>query len=253
MFITLIATIFCFFTYSSVFAGDIILNAENNVEYHQKEQKIVANGNAVATKDNMSIKADTLIGFYAPKNKKKISRMEAHGNIHMTSPETEAFGDDLIYDNDTNIATLSGNPAKIKKPDTSIIAYGDINYYRNEQKAIASGDVTAIDSHGNKVSSDVMSAYFSKDKTGKIILNKIDLSQNVKITTPDAIINADKGTYYAIDKRIELFDNVTINQKGNILKGSKAETNLNTGVSKMLSDGKKGRVSGIFKEKKKKD
>ena len=95
MFITLMTTIFCLFSYSSVYAGDIILNAEKNVEYHQKEQKLVANGNAIATKDDMSIKADTLIGFYAPKSKSKISRMEAHGNIHMKSPETEAWGDHM--------------------------------------------------------------------------------------------------------------------------------------------------------------
>ena len=40
---------------SPVLADDITLDADNSVEYHQKEQKLVAKGNAVAQKKDMSI------------------------------------------------------------------------------------------------------------------------------------------------------------------------------------------------------
>ena len=61
-----------------------------------------------------------------------------------------------------------------------------------------------------------------------------------------------RGTYLAQAGKINLFDDVVINQNGNILKGSRAETDLNTGISKILSgSSSKGRVSGVFKEKKK--
>ena len=59
---------------SVAIAGDITLNADEGVEYHQLEQKMVARGNAVATKDDLSIKAQTLVGYYNPKIKNNQKR-----------------------------------------------------------------------------------------------------------------------------------------------------------------------------------
>ena len=95
-----------------------------------------------------------------------------------------------------------------------------------------------------------MTAHFVKDKAEKLAVGKVDIAGNVKIVTKDGEITADSGTYFADDRLVKLFNNITINQKGNILKGDLAETNLNTGISKILSN-KKGRVSGVFKETKK--
>lgn len=244
---------FCLLSATPLWAGDIILDADDGVEYHQKEQKLVASGNAVASKDGLTIKAETLIGYYNPKVKNKLSRLEAIQNVRMSSPEANASGDNLIYDITQDTAILKGSPARIKTPDADITAKGSITYYQTAQKAIAVDNVIATDAKGNKVYADLMTAYFTNDSSGKMILDKIDIEKNVKIISQDAEITALKGTYYAIAGKINLFDDVVINQNGNILKGSKAETNLNTGISKILSGGIKERVSGIFKEKKKKE
>ncbi len=237
-----------FLSFSS-FAGDIILDAENQVEYHQKEQKLVAKGNAVASKDNMLIKAETLIGYYSPEGKSKISRIEAHGNVFMKSDETEASGNKMIYDINDDTATLTGTPAKIKTPETSISAQGSITYYQSQQKAIAKDNVIAVDGKGNKVYGDLMTAWFKKDKNGKMVLDTVDIEHNAKIISSEGIVTAKKGNYNAITGIIKLFDDIEITQNGNVLRGSKAETNLNTGISKIISGNK--RVSGIIKEKKK--
>ena len=81
-------------------------------------------------------------------------------------------------------------------------------------------------------------------------LDKVDIFGNIKIITKDAEVSAEKGTYLPQSGLIKLFNNVTINQQGNILHGDKAETNLNTGISRLLSGNKNGRVKGVFKEKK---
>lgn len=242
----------CLITATSSFAEDISLDANDRVEYHQKEQKLVAKGNAVAQKGNMSIKADTLIGYYAPKNKNKISRVEAHKNVEMKTPDAQAFGNEMVYDVKEDRATLTGAPAKIKSTDFTITSEGPITYYQNQQKATAKDNVKAIDNQNNHVFADMMTAWFTKDTNNKLVLDKIDIEQNVKIISNDTTVTALRGTYYALKRKIYLYDNVVINQKGNILKGSKAETDLNTSISKILSDDKTGRVSGVFKEKKKK-
>ena len=73
MILRLVLAILFILDISVAAAGDITLNADNRVEYHQKEQKLVAVGNAVASKDDLSIKAQTIIGYYNPKIKNKIS------------------------------------------------------------------------------------------------------------------------------------------------------------------------------------
>lgn len=246
-------TISCLFSCIPLaLAGDITLQADNGVEYHQNEQKIIAKGNAVATKDNMQIKADRLTAFYAPQSKNKISRVTADGKVQMKSDQTEAFGTRLDYQNSTGIAILSGSPAHIKTPDADIQAQGPITYYQNEQKAMASENVLATDAKGNTLQADAMTAYFTRDNTGKMIVDKIEIANNVTIKAQDTVITADRGTYYTSQGKIKLFDNIVINQNGNILKGAQAETDLNTNISKIVSDGAKGRVSGVFKEKSKK-
>lgn len=241
----------CLFTTFPAFAGDVTLTADKGVEYHQNEQKLVAVGNAVATKDNLSISAQTLIGYYNKKVKNKISRVEAFEQVHLSSPQAQAFGNELIYDLGSDTAVLTGNPAHIKTPDADITAKGRITYYPSQLKAVAEDGVIATDAKANKVFADLMTAYFTKDADGKMILNKIDIEKNVKIISEDAEVTALTGTYYALDEKIKLFDNVVINQNGNILKGSQAETDLNTGISKIISGGSSGRVSGVFKEKNK--
>ena len=164
----------------------------------------------------------------------------------------DAFGEELIYDLNKDSIILTGNPAHIKTPDADITSKGSITYYPSQLKAIAKDNVVATDSKANKVYADLMTAYFTKDDNGKMILNKIDIEQNIKIISSDGTeVTALTGTYYALDGKIKLFDNVFINQNGNILKGSKAETDLNTGISKIISGGSSGRVSGVFKEKNK--
>lgn len=248
----LLTFILCLLTALPALAGDIILDADDRVEYHQKEEKLVAKGNARASKENLSIKADTLIGYYNPKSKNKISRIEAHKNVKMETPDAIASGDQMIYDIKEDSATLTGSPAKIKNTEFTITSKGPITYYQSQQKAIAQNNVEAVDNKNNHVSADLMTAWFTKDQNGKLVLNKIDIEQNVKIISKDATVTALKGTYHALEGKIYLYDDIVINQNGNILKGSRAETDLNTSISKILSGEKSGRVQGVFKEKKKK-
>lgn len=50
-------------------AEDIRLTADDKVEWHQNEQKMVAVGNAIATKKDMNIRADQMTAFYESSKK----------------------------------------------------------------------------------------------------------------------------------------------------------------------------------------
>ena len=249
-FTAIILTVF-FINYT--FAADVNITADNRVEWHQKTQKIVARGNAVATRDDMNIRADTLTGYYAQNSqtgKTKINRVIADGNVKMHTAKADAFGNNLDYDLQKDEAILIGNPAKITTEKEIITAEEKITYYPSEQKAVALGNVQATDKDGNKIYSDKMVAYFIKEneKSSNLVIDKVDIFGNVKIVTTDTTVTSDKGSYYPRNGKAYLFNNVIIDQEGNLLRGEKAETDFNTGISKLLSSSK-GKVKGVFKEK----
>ena len=243
-------------TTGTVCASDVNLTADEKVEWHQKEQKIVAVGNAVATRDDMNIRADRMIGYYAsradkPQGKSRITKVEARGNVVMKSPKANAYGQSMDYDLQQDTIILKGSPAKISTDKEVITAEDNITYYPQEQKAVAFGNVVGT-SQGNKVFADKMVAFFTKEnaKSSNLVMRKVQIFGHVKITTSNAEVTAERGVYYPQEGKVRLDDNIVINQNGNTLKGDKAETNLNTGISKLISTSKTGRVKGVFKEKK---
>ncbi len=241
---------------ATAWAADVNLTAEEKVEWHQKAQKIVAVGNAVATKEDMNIHADKLVGYYAgrentPRGKSQITKVEARGNVVMNSPKANAYGQSMDYDLQKDIVILTGKPSKITTDKETITAEDNITYYPTQQKAIATGNVTVTDKQNNKLYSDTMTAYFADGKTSKMELKEVQIDGHIKIVTNNTEVTADKGTYFPQQGKIKLFDNIVINQQGNILKGDIAETDLNNGVSKLISTTKGNRVKGVFKEKKK--
>lgn len=239
--------------FSNVCFAAMTLNADKQVEWHNKEQKVVAIGNAVATKDDMKISADTITGFYrkTKQNKTDIYKVFARKNVKLVSETTKAYGDNLDYNLDKDEVFLSGKTAKIETQNASIEAENGIKFYPSKNHAIAVGKVVAKEKD-NTIYANNMDAYFQTSENGKLEIKNIEISGNLKIVSPTATVTAVRGTYTPSENKIELFDDVVITQEKNILKGDYAETNLLTGVSKLIANKSgKGRVSGVFVEKEK--
>lgn len=231
-------------------SGDLEVFADKQVEIHQNEKKLVATGNAVAKKDGNTIKADTLTAFYTEdeRGQTAFKTLHAQGNVQADAKNSKAFGEKIDYDLAKEEVILKGKPAKIVNQNGDIITAEDkIIYYPKEAKATAYGNVTATNQQ-NKVQSDEMISYFEKDQQGNLTMNKVNIAGNVKITTPQAIATSKKGIYLPKEGMVKLYENVEINQNGSIIRGSYAETDLNTGISRMLAGEKGGRVSGVFRQ-----
>ena len=56
---------------SDLLAEEIHLTADEKVEWYRSEQKMVAVGNAVATKQDMNVRADKMTAFYEQSEQQK--------------------------------------------------------------------------------------------------------------------------------------------------------------------------------------
>lgn len=159
-------------------AEEVHLTADERVEWHQNEQKMVAVGNAVATKQDMNIRADRMTAFYetskkgGEKARSNIRDVHAVGGVVMTSPNAKAYGDTMDYDLIKDEMILRGKPVSkiVTNDNKTITATESITYYPSQDKAVALGDVVAKDPE-NTIYGNKMISFFTKkrpepDRTG---------------------------------------------------------------------------------------
>jgi len=87
------------------------VTARDSLEWHDKEQLAVARGNAVAIRENKRLRADTMVAEVTrdEKGAQHISRIDAQGDVTVTSQDQTGRGDSGVYNVDTGITTLIGH------------------------------------------------------------------------------------------------------------------------------------------------
>jgi lipopolysaccharide export system protein LptA len=86
------------------------LTARDSLEWYDDKQLAVARGDAVAIREGKRLKADVLTATVTrlPNESSHISRVDAQGNVLVSSQDQIARGDAGVYSVDTAIATLTG-------------------------------------------------------------------------------------------------------------------------------------------------
>ena len=101
-------------------SGDqqIQVYADNGIEWHSEELRVIARGNAHAIRGTMTVDADVLTAHYRKGAKgDEIWRLDADGHVVIRSPNDTATGDKAIYDLDKAVFVLKGQPvAKLVTP-----------------------------------------------------------------------------------------------------------------------------------------
>ena len=149
---------------------------------------------------------------------------------------------------------LTGINLNLTSPDSLITAKDSFTFFDTENKAIAKGSTKAR-YHNSTIESDEILAWFHTLKTNEAhqSLKEAEARGHVKITTPDDIAYGDKAHYDGHSEKALLTGNVKIIHGKNEILGSKAEIDLKTGISKMLSEpnenssGTQGRVRGVIR------
>lgn len=221
------------------------IHADQGIEWQQDAQTYIARGNASAKQGDVAVHADELIAHYkkGADGKTQIWRIDADGNVRITSPRQTAYGKKGVYDVTGGVFVLTGSPRMVTETDR-ISASKSLEFWETKSLAVARGNAVAV--RGDKrLRADVLTAYFAKGRDGKSQVNRVDAFDNVLISSPNEIVRGRRGVYNTQTGIIVLQGSVKITRGSDQLNGEAAEVNLNTGVSRLLS-GSSGRVRGIF-------
>ena len=97
---------------------DAIVTAYDQIQYWEKYNIAVAEGDAMVVKDNQKLTADTLTARFKDvsgsengpaRRTSELSHIEGHGNVRMESRGDIILGERGRYDLESGIATLEGN------------------------------------------------------------------------------------------------------------------------------------------------
>ncbi|HSU06100.1 MAG TPA: LptA/OstA family protein [Acetobacteraceae bacterium] len=197
----------------------------------------------------------------------EIYRVEAEGHVQVFSPTDHAEGDRAVYDLDQAVMVMTGHDLRLTTPNDVLTAHDDLEYWSQKHMAVARGNAVVVTKDARRVAADVLVAYTipesaQQSQTSKPVaakpaaaaddplaasgkLQKVEAFGHVSIRTPTDIVTGDRGVYVPDTGIAVLVGNVRITRGENQLAGAKAEVNLKTGISRLLS-GDAGRVEGLI-------
>lgn len=226
----------------------VTIEADDGIEWVRDEKLYIARGNAKAVRGELTVSADTLTAAYRAKDGSgsEVYRLEAIGNVEITSTEDRAIGDRAVYDIDQEVIVLLGDTISFRNGVDTITARDSLEYWEGRRLAVARGDASAV-REGQRIDADILTAHFGDGPEGENRIEQVDAVGNVVITTPEEVVRGNEGVYDVLREVATLTGAVRVTRGENQLNGERAVVNLKTGVSRMLpGTASGGRVKGLF-------
>lgn len=122
-------------------AEQLIVTATQNLEYWQLKQLAVARGGAEAQNGDRKIRADIISAYVESTDggKMELNRIEAIGDVRITTPDESASGDEAVYDARTGLATLCGNVEVRRGPSVLKGKCAEVNLNTGVSRLIGGG------------------------------------------------------------------------------------------------------------------
>jgi lipopolysaccharide export system protein LptA len=259
--------------------GPIEVTARDGIEWRQNDQVVIARGAAQAVRGGVTIDADLLLARYRPRGgapvearppsegpggASEIWRLEAEGNVVITTATDRAEGERAIYDLDQAVMVLTGRNLRLTSPDNVLTARDSVEYWPQRRMAVARGDAVVVTKDDRRVRADVLVAYFREAATEAAAtrpqptrpapeaspgsgsnLDRVEAFGRIEIRTPTEVVRGDTGIYTPPNSIARLLGNVRIVRGDNTLTGCEAIVNMDTGISRLVACPNE-RVRGII-------
>ncbi len=215
----------------------VAIEADQGVEWRQKEQLYIARGNATARRGDTTIRGDVLTAHYrqGAEKKQEIWKITAEGAVKITTLKETITSDTAEYLIETGVFTLVGRPVKIDN-GKNVLTAARIDYNTKGKLAHVTGNATVTEDK-RQVRADRFVAFFVED-AGKNSLKRVEAHGNVIVSTPTETVRGDRGDYDAETGVALLTGNVRGTRGSTQINGDRAEVNMKTGVSRVIGDGR---------------
>jgi lipopolysaccharide export system protein LptA len=264
--------------------GPVEVTARDGIEWRQNEQAVIARGDARAVRAGVTVEADRLIARYRPRGgggatagqppagagpsasptqSSEIWRLEAEGDVRISTATDRAHGDRAVYDMDQAVMVLSGRDLWLATPQQRITARDSLEYWSRRRMAVARGGAQVESSDGRCITADTLVAHFFETPPAAARpataaagaanpvpgegskIERVEAFGNVEIRTQAEVVRGDRGVYSPVAGTARLLGDVRIVRGDNILHGEEAIVDLRAGTARLVSR-PGGRVQGLI-------
>jgi lipopolysaccharide export system protein LptA len=241
--------------------GPIDVTARDGIEWRQNEQEVIANGDARAVRDNVTVTADELIAHYRKKainpnaapsatppitpasaqspaaspatddaGANEIYRLEAIGNVHIFTATDQAWGDHAVYDMDQSVLVLTGHALKVVTPTDVMTARDSMEYWSVPRRSVGRGNALVVTSDGRRISADTLVGYSEPPNTAP---GSTAATPAAKPAKPSA---APEDPLAASGKlqRVEAYGNVLVRTATETVYGDRGVYMPDTGMARVV-------------------
>ena len=122
------------------------VTARDSLEWYDNKQLAVARGDAVAVREGKRLRGDVLTAevVKGPNESSHISRIDATGNVLVSSLDQIARGDTGVYNVDTGIATLAGRVTLTRADNELRGQYGVVDLNNNVSRLLSAPPSAAL-------------------------------------------------------------------------------------------------------------
>mgnify|MGYP005853788335 CR=1 FL=1 len=255
--------------------GPVEVTATDGIEWRQQDQVVVARGEARAVRGGVTVEADRLLARYRPRGGAaataarppsegptaggEIWRLEAEGNVVVSTATDRAEGERAVYDMDQAVMVMTGGNLRLVNPDNTLTARDSVEYWSARRMAVARGNAVVVTKDGRRVRADTLVAHFVEtpapgapprprpapaDGPAPSSIDRVEAFGNVEIRTEQEVVRGDRGVYSPNSGLARLLGSVRITRGENTLTGQEAIVNMRTGVARLVS-APGGRVQGL--------
>jgi lipopolysaccharide export system protein LptA len=260
--------------------GPVDITSTDGIEWRQEQRVVIARGNARAIRDGVTVDAARLLARYRPQavtqpvvappagaaesplsGGNEIWRLEAEGNVRITTATDVATGDRAVYDMDQSVLVLTGRELTLTTPNQRIVARDSLEYWSQRRMAVARGNAVLTTTDNRYVGADTLVSYLTPEGTpapvrsttpgaappppGSGRIDRVELFGHVEIRTETEVVRGDRGVYSAETGLARLLGNVRITRGDNQVNGTEALVNFNTGISRLVN-APGARVQGLI-------
>lgn len=245
----------------------VTIHARDGIEWDRDARKYIARGDAVATRNEATVRADILTAFYRDKSGdsgQDIYRVDATGNVRITANDQTALGDRGVYNVDQSVFVLTGKNLRFISEQGTLRARDSLEYWEGKRLAVARGDAE-LAKDDRRLYADILTAHLAErgaaaaegtdgkstpggpapEASGSEI-RQVDAFGNIHVSLQNAIVRGDRGVYIPKTGIATICGNVRVTSGKNQLNGECAEVNLNTSIYRLT-----GRAQGLVIPKKK--
>ena len=228
-------------------SSPLSIEANISLEWDQTKGIYTAIGDAIVEQNDKRLKADEIIARYDPSSKDQdLTDVSATGSVVFIDGDNVASGAKLDYRIGDEAYKLSGPKAIVTGPRGIMAATGSITYNVRDignKQVIAIGAASYKSDNGRVVEGERVVAFLGE----KNAIKTIKAEGNAKVITPKGIVaTADRLDYVAATDRANLFGNVEIVDRDNIMRGARAEVEFDKEISRLLSDNTGKRVTIVL-------